>query len=127
MGNVEGGSPVSADLVVGTCGEASPDRFVQVGLLLLGHHQVAGEGPQQPDVGVGVVAQLPVEVANAHAVEEAACLQLMRELRQLAGPRPRGIGRQLLTVLVVELPEHRGEVVHLVVLRSGAISPGRAG
>lgn len=67
------------------------------------HGDVVGEGVEQAEVLVGVVADLPVEVTNSDDVEEATCFDLVSAVGQLARPDGNPSVGQSLADLVVDV------------------------
>ena len=63
-GDVQDGAPVPAEHAAGALAQAPPDLPVQPLPLPRRHRDVVGERVQQPEIAVGVVADLPVELAR---------------------------------------------------------------
>lgn len=94
---------MAAKLPVRAFGQPPSYLSVEPLALPVAHCDVAGEGVEQIDVPVGVVGGLPVELRDVHDLEQPACLDLASLVGQLAWPRDRGVGRQSLADLVVDL------------------------
>ncbi len=89
--DVEDGAPGAAEQPVRSLIQSAPNLCVQAPPLPRLHCDVTREGVKQPDVAVGVVGDLPVEVAHQDRFEESACLDVLALVGQLA----RGTGRPL--------------------------------
>jgi len=91
---------VPTKAAVRSLSEAPSDLCVEVVALRCLHGDVAGERVEQREVPLGVVADLPVELANDDVLEQTALFDLGPVLGQPAGPRRvRALGYPLADLL----------------------------
>jgi len=105
---------VPTKAAVRSLSEAPSDFCVEVVALRCLHGDVAGGRVEQREVPLGVVADLPVELANDDVFEQAALFDLGPVLEQAAGPRRvRALGYPLADPLV-DIPDLNEEWVTAV-------------
>jgi hypothetical protein len=104
-GDVQDGTPVPAQAAAGPPGQPTADLTVQTVALPWGHGDMAGERAEQAYVRLRVVADLPVEMADGDAGEQAGLRDLGPLVGQLTRPGKARARRQALADLVVDVLE----------------------
>src|SRR5260370_42708251 len=102
-GHMQDRPPVPAQPPVGSAGEPAPDLAIQAVTFRRVHGDMTGERVEQPDVLLGGVADLPVEMPYGHILEPPAAHDLGRVVGQLARPGPARARREPLAELVVDV------------------------
>jgi hypothetical protein len=102
---VQDGTPVPAQAAAGPPGQPAADLTVQTIALPWGHGDMAGERAEQAYVRLRVVADLPVEMADGDAGEQAGLRDLGPLVGQLTRPGKARARRQALADLVVDVLE----------------------
>src|ERR671936_1243748 len=99
---VQDRAPVAPQPPVAALPHAAADLAEQAVTLPWRHCDVAGERPEEVDVPLGLVNDLPMEPSEPDVREEEAGLALGAVVGQLLRPRPRAAGRPPLADLVID-------------------------